>query len=305
MLHLSVYGRSDSLTGIGGELEELGEARNVALAQGVRPGYALLTAEVVVDSADAVLELLGRNGVPEEDIKLARLDEIGPIDPGGAAGSLIWADVLGQARANARPVARYLVFLIAAGIIAGFGVLEANTILIVGAMAVSPDLMPITAACVGLASRRGRLFLRAITTLAIGMGAACLAAGVLSRCLHLLGLLPPDFVVGEATLAGLTTINVSTVGVALAAGVAGMLALETRASAAVGVGISITTIPAAAYLGVAAGLGEAAKALGALAVLGVNVAVLVTAGTLTLGFQRWLAARGETARLRRHSRSRS
>ena len=46
-----------------------------------------------------------------------------------------------------------------------------------------------------------------------------------------------------------------------------MLAFETRASSGVGVAISVTTIPAAAYLGVAAGLGEASKALGALAVL--------------------------------------
>jgi hypothetical protein len=89
-------------------------------------------------------------------------------------------------------------------------------------------------------------------------------------------------------LSGLTTVNVSTIGVALAAGVAGMLALETRASAAVGVGISITTIPAAAYLGVAAGVGEADEALGALAVLGVNVAMLLIAGTLTLLLQRRL-----------------
>ena len=111
--------------------------------------------------------------------------------------------------------------------------------------------------------------------------------------------------VGESGLSGLTTVNDSTIGVALAAGVAGMLALETRASSVVGVAISITTIPAAAYLGVAAGLGEATKALGALAVLGVNVAMLVTAGTLTLGVQRWLAAGGRTARFRWYNRSRS
>jgi uncharacterized hydrophobic protein (TIGR00271 family) len=302
MLHLRVYGHADSLTRIGSDLEDHGVARNVALARGVRAGYVLLSAEVFADSADAVLELLVRSGVAEEDIKLARLDEIGPIKPGRTAGSLIWADVLGQARANARPVARYLVFLVAAGVIAGFGVIGESAILIVGAMAVSPDLLPITAACVGLASRRGQLFLRALATLVIGMGAACLAAGVLSGCLGLLGLLPPGFVVGEAALAGLTTINASTIGVALAAGVAGMLALETRASAAVGVGISITTIPAAAYLGVAAGVGEATKALGALAVLGANVAMLVASGTLTLVVQRRLAGGRRSARLRRSIR---
>jgi Domain of unknown function (DUF389) len=79
------------------------------------------------------------------------------------------------------------------------------------------------------------------------------------------------------------------VGVALAAGVAGMLALETRASAAVGVGISITTIPAAAYLGVAAGNGQVDKVWGALAVLGVNVVMLLLGGTATLLAQRRLA----------------
>jgi hypothetical protein len=81
------------------------------------------------------------------------------------------------------------------------------------------------------------------------------------------------------------------VGVALAAGVAGLLALETRASAAVGVGISITTIPAAAYLGVAAGNGQIEKVWGAAAVLGVNVLMLLIAGSATLLVQRRLALR--------------
>jgi len=48
------------------------------------------------------------------------------------------------------------------------------------------------------------------------------------------------------------------------------------------VAISITTIPAAAYLGSAAGARETVRASGALAVLGVNIAVLVLPGTLPL-----------------------
>jgi hypothetical protein len=141
MLHLRVYGPADSLTEIGGDLEACRAARSVALAQGIRDGHVLLTAEVSAESADAVLELFMGNGVAEDDIMLARLDEIGPIKPGRTAASLIWADMLGQARVNARPVARYLVFMVAAGIIAAFGVIQANDILIVGAMAVSPDLL--------------------------------------------------------------------------------------------------------------------------------------------------------------------
>src|SRR4029450_9178741 len=99
-------------------------------------------------------------------------------------------------------------------------------------------------------------------------------------------LLPSHFVLNGSALGGLTTVNAATVGVAFAAGVAGPLALETGASSAVGVAISVTTIPAAAYLGVAAGVGEEDKAWGALAVLGGNVAVLLGAGTLTLLVQR-------------------
>lgn len=58
-------------------------------------------------------------------------------------------------------------------------------------------------------------------------------------------------------------------GTAVDAGIAGMLAPETRTSSAVGVAISVTTIPAAAYLGVVLGLGNTEQATGALAVLAI------------------------------------
>ncbi len=54
-----------------------------------------------------------------------------------------------------------------------------------------------------------------------------------------------------------------------------MLSFETRASAAVGVAISVTTIPASAYLGVALGAGGIDHALGALVVLVINVSLLI------------------------------
>ncbi|MEP6952733.1 MAG: DUF389 domain-containing protein [Solirubrobacteraceae bacterium] len=79
--------------------------------------------------------------------------------------------------------------------------------------------------------------------------------------------------------------------VALVAGIAGMLAIETRASAAVGVAISVTTIPASAYLGVAAGVGEIDKASGALLVLAINVTMLLVGGSITLVVQQALSRR--------------
>jgi uncharacterized hydrophobic protein (TIGR00271 family) len=291
MLQLRVYGQTDALTALGNELEHEGTARHLAVAGGLRAGSAVLTGDVTPAAADAVLRRVAGTGIPEQDIVLMRTDDIASPGAGGASASLIWADVLGQARQHARPVARFLAFMVTAGIIAGFGVIELNEVLIVGAMAVSPDAMPIAAACIALVGRRAGLAVRAITTLVVGLGAAALAAAVLTLALDLLGLLPASFEVGESALSGLTSVNATTIGVAAAAGVAGMLALETRASAGVGVAISVTTIPAAAYLGVAAGVGELGKAWGALAVLLVNVAMIQVGGAATLLTQRRLTRR--------------
>lgn len=206
----------------------------------------------------------------------------------------MWADLLlGQAGEHARPVARYLVFMAVAGVIAGYGVLYGNAILIVGAMAVSPDLLPITSMAVGLVDGRRRLVARGTWALVVGLGLAELVAAGLTFGLDLVGLLPSTFKVGESVLSGITTANSSTFLVAFAAGVAGMLALESRASAAVGVAISVTTIPASAYLGVATGLGEVSKAAGALLVLVINLVMLVVGATVTLLVQRAVTRRAE------------
>jgi uncharacterized hydrophobic protein (TIGR00271 family) len=196
-----------------------------------------------------------------------------------------------MAARNARPIARYVAFMLVAGVIAGYGVIEYNGILIVGAMAISPDLLPITAIGVALVDRRLRLGGRALLTLAIGMAVTSGAAAVVAFGQHHLDQIPSKFNIDSTVLGGLTSVSHETIIVALAAGVAGMLALETRASSGVGVAVSVTTIPAAAYLGVAAGLGERGDALGALEVLSANVAMLVLGASGTLVLQRALARR--------------
>jgi uncharacterized hydrophobic protein (TIGR00271 family) len=148
-----------------------------------------------------------------------------------------------------------------AGVIAAYGVIDSNGILIVGAMAVSPDLLPIVAVAVGVVGRQVGLAGRALATLAVGLGTAAFTGAVCTFAQDRLDLIPADFNLEEVGVLGsLTAVNDETIVVALVAGVAGMLALETRAASGVGVAISVTTIPAAAYLGVATGLGELDKA---------------------------------------------
>jgi uncharacterized hydrophobic protein (TIGR00271 family) len=294
MLHLRVFGAAPVMERVAESIASLPGAEHIIRADaGNGDGQALVTADVDPGAADAALQALSALGVPAEDVWLLRLEGLQPGRRGRKreSSAVIWADLLGQAGEQARPVARFLILMAVAGVIAAYGVFYSNGILVVGAMAVSPDFLPIAATCIGLVARRPRLVGRAFWTLTAGLGTAGLTAGVLTVLLDALNLLPPSFEVGENGLAGLTTVNSSTVVVALVAGVAGILALETRAGAAVGVAISVTTIPASAYLGVAAGVGEIGKASGALAVLGINVAMLMVGGSLTLVTQQALTHR--------------
>ena len=133
--------------------------------------------------------------------------------------------------------------------------------------------------------KRQRLLGDALATLVPGLALVVLTAFVLTSALRLSGEVSSSHDISSGVIGALATVNVATVGVAIAAGVAGMLAFETRASYAVGVAISVTTIPAAAYIGVAAGLEQWDGARGAVTVLLVNLAMLFLAGIVTLAFQ--------------------
>ncbi|HEU5252690.1 MAG TPA: DUF389 domain-containing protein [Solirubrobacterales bacterium] len=255
----------------------------------------VFVADVEPNCADLLVEEIARLGIAVDDYVLTKMEVIAPqhhhrFGEGGADG-FAWVEVLGAARANSRPLARYLAMINVAAVIAACGVITSSSILIVGAMAVSPDLLPICATSVGLVRGDRRLARRAFTTLWLGLGLVVVTATVVGAFLSLAGFLPDGFEVEQSSLSTLAKTDYSTVLVALAAGVAGMLAFETRASAAVGVAISVTTIPASAYLGVALGAGGIDHAFGALVVLVVNVVLLILGGTMTLLVQRALPNR--------------
>lgn len=252
-------------------------------------GRDLVEAELGPRGADGVITRLEDLGVEPDELTLLHLPSVVVGRRAhGALGreALIWAEVVGGARVAARPTIRYLLYMAIAGVIAGYGVAEQSSILLVGAMAVSPDLVPLTAAAVGIVSRRLRLAVGAMATLVTGLATGALAAFLLTRFLRRIGSVNADAEITDNTLGWLTTVDVATVGVALAAGVAAMLAAETRASQAVGVAISVTTIPAAAFVGVATALGRSSAAGEALTVLAINVVALLLAATVTVAVQR-------------------
>ena len=161
----------------------------------------VFVADVEPAAADRLVEEIVAMGIGVDDYLLERVDVVAPLrrHPGGAGnlGGFAWVEVMGQARANSRPLARYLAMINVAAVIAALGVITSSSILIVGAMAVSPDLLPICATCVGVVAARYSLARRAFMTLTLGLLLVVVTAAVLSALLDLAGLLPNHFAVSR------------------------------------------------------------------------------------------------------------
>jgi len=288
VLFVQVTGHSKRAESIADLLDQMEGARAVTLVPAVRADHSVASATIPPAALDGLLADLARRGVSGADITVTRAEAVGQPARTLHEAGVAWSDVLGSAWRQARPIGRYLAFMFAAGVIACYGVTDDNAILIVGAMAVSPDLLPIVAIAVGLVGRNPKLAGTSLLTLAIGLGLTSVAALIFGFAQDQLDLLPASFNLHKTgVLGGLVKVNDETIVVAFAAGAAGMLAFETRAASAIGVAISVTTVPAAAYLGVAAALGSLGKSLGALAVLGANVSMMVLGASLILWAQRW------------------
>jgi uncharacterized membrane protein len=95
--------------------------------------------------------------------------------------------------------------------------------------------------------------------------------------------------------------NLFSVIVAILAGIVGVVSLtEARAGALIGVFISVTTIPAAADVGLSLGYESWSEARGSAFQLLLNVTVLIVIGALGLRAQRIIWGSRERAGISRH-----
>lgn len=299
MLRLRLAIEEQRATDLASALEGTGGVhQSISISREPTGTGVVLEADLLPSVADRVVGLIQEWQIADANYLITRQEVIAPTPvhgPISGGNDFAWIEVMGEARVNARPLGRYLALMAVAAMLGAIGVITDNLILVVGAMAVSPDLLPICAACVGVVARRARLVRRAVITLLLGILITWVVAAVLAWSLQAVGILTGDFQVHEENLHGLASIDYATVLVALAAGVAAMLAFETRAAAAVGVAISVTTIPASALFGVSLGLGDVSVSWGAAGVLAVNVTLLLLSGTLTLAVQTELAKRRTAA----------
>ena len=235
---------------------------------------------------------------------LAAIDEAGEIELGlflvddsqrylitsGRAAALQDDSVEGLAMSGASSALRrlvrvdyqYVMVMIAAAIIASAGLVSDLPIAVVGAMAFSPDLGRLNVIAFAAITFESKLMLQGIGSLAVGMAIAIAASTVWTLIGPIFGVDDPLAGIPESLVSFVTEIDLITVTIALAAGVAAMVVfISDRARAAVGVGVSITTIPAAAYAGLALADGQFSEAGDALVVLLVNIVSVVAAGVVT------------------------
>ncbi|MFN8151747.1 MAG: DUF389 domain-containing protein [Solirubrobacterales bacterium] len=247
---------------------------------------------ISIDEIDAEI------GMTSTDLHRRRRDDIGAADP------VVWENVARRTSDSVELSHSFLIFMALAMQIAAVGIYFNQPILIVGAMVVGPDFGPIAGVCVALVQRDIGLARRSMRALVVGILIGVVLCFFTTLLLQWAGALPDNINFDQHTLTRfISNPDFFSVYVAVAAGIIGVLSLTTsKSSVLVGVLISVTTIPAAANIGVAAAYHDGATAWGATAQLLVNLTSIFVAGFLTLYIQRRRYLRRRRAHLNSPSR---
>ena len=304
MVHLRLVAPPERAERVLETLAAVPSVCNVVHFEGVarRPFGDLILCDVAREDASLVLDDLRSLGLDRdgsiamEEIDLAisaAADQAEAAAAGSAADAVVWEQVEERTSESAELSFSFLGFMVLAALIAAVGIMTDSQILIIGAMVVGPEFGPLAGLCIAIVERRAAPAARSLIALAVGFPLAITATFLGTHALRAAGEAPEELTAAEhpATLF-IANPNLFSFLVALLAGVAGILSLTTAKSGAlVGVLISVTTIPAAANVGVAAAYGSWDECLGAFAQLSVNLGALIVAGVATAGLQRLVYAR--------------
>jgi uncharacterized hydrophobic protein (TIGR00271 family) len=211
---------------------------------------------------------------------------------------VVWEEIEARTSEETSVSINFVEFMMIAALIAATGILLDSPILIVGAMVVGPEFGPLAGICVALVERRTDLARRSVIALAVGFLAAITVTVLAVQFFRWSGISPRLQDPHPLTLF-ISHPDIYSFLVAYLAGTAGVISLTSAKSGAlIGVLISVTTIPAAANVGVAAAYGDWTESSGAALQLGVNLLAIVLGGVARLYVQRrvWLV------RQRRHQR---
>jgi uncharacterized hydrophobic protein (TIGR00271 family) len=275
------------------------------------PDGDLIECDVAAGAANTVLRDLRRLGLDRDgsvmvdpvDLALSRrAEEVSAAALGPMARAPIWLQVEARIRADATYVPSFYLFLIIAGVIGAVGLLTNSQILIVAAMIVGPEYGAITGVALGIDRGNRAAIVRGLRALTVGFTLAVLAAYAFTLITRALDLIPLAYDLGLRPVSHLIdTPDFYSVVVAVLAGIVGVVALtHARTGTLLGVFVSVTTIPAAADIGVALAVHSSDEAWGSLLQLLLNVVLLIVVGFITLRAQRAVWGRVNRRWSRRH-----
>jgi uncharacterized hydrophobic protein (TIGR00271 family) len=273
-----------------------------------RPEGDVILCDVAREDTSVILSDLRELDIPTEgsiaiemvDTEISEAAKLAQKAAAGAASdAVVWEEVESRTSENAELSVTFLIFMTAATLIASVGIYLDTPILIIGAMVVGPEFGPMAGFCVAAVQGRRELASRSFLALAIGFPTAILITFLASLVFKWTGITPDEFTEADHTLSNvISNPDFFTFFVAFCAGIAGMLSLTSAKSGALmGVLISITTIPAAANIAVAAAYGDGDAWRGSLAQLAVNLGTILIAGVLTLLIQKSIYRRRRLAHL--------
>ncbi len=304
MVHLRIVVPRDRTEKVLGLLETTHSACNLVYLPGAarQPSGNVVLCDVAREDASVLIEDLKELGVARDgSIALEQIDsQISEVAKqaeraarGAPSDAVVWEEVEARTSESSELGGNFLVFMMLACLIASVGIFTGSPILIVGAMVVGPEFGPLAGLCVAAVERRRGPALRSLTALTVGFPVGITAAFLFTLICVATGLVDSDFKSVDNPLTQfIAEPDTFSVIVAVFAGAAGVLSLTSAKSGAlVGVLISVTTIPAAANIGVAAALGNWADWRGAMTQLSINLCGIVLAGTATLYLERVLYKR--------------
>jgi len=310
VIHLRIVTRGGKTDRALELLERSESVCNVVLLSGLArsPAGDVILADVAREDASVVISDLKELGIPKDGaISLEQIDTMISEQAeraverarGAPADAVVWEEVEARTSENVELSGTFVAFMVIATLLAAVGVYQDSAILIVGAMVVGPEFGPLAGFCVAAVQRRGDLALRSALALAVGFPLAIGAAYLATIAFRATGLFEDSFTQEGHSLSNIIAApDFFTFFVAACAGAAGMLSLSTAKSGAlIGVLISVTTIPAAANIGVAAAYQDWSSWRGSVTQLGINLGSIIVAGTTVLHVQRLLFIRRKARHL--------
>jgi uncharacterized hydrophobic protein (TIGR00271 family) len=264
---------------------------------GQAPHGDLVLCDVAREAANPILAALreleidraGAIAIEDAGVVLsAAADRAAHLAPGLDVDAVVWEEISKSTGQQTRTSVTYLVLLALATIIASFGVMLDNPILVVGAMVVGPEFGPLAALSVGIVQRHFDVVRQSAVALVIGFPVAIAVTVISTWLLTGVGLLEKSMLLAERPLTDfIWRPDALSWVIGFLAGVAGMLSVTSaRSGALIGVLISVTTVPAAANAAVALAYGVPSEAGGSFLQLLINLAAIVAAGVVTLYVQR-------------------